>query len=637
MKKTLLILLITFNALLGQSNKEIDSLKIVLKHTTNDSLKIEALYKLGKFTLKTDIIQSQLYVKKLRILSTTLKSDLGFARTHNLEGIHYFMSGASEKAFLSFKKALFFSFKAKSFESQAASYNNIALYEYTNSNYLRATYNYIEALKINEKLKRYDEQCINMTNMVYSYLEIDDYINAEKYVLKALSLKPKLKNNEILIKVYLGLGIINRLKKNYNLSINYLRMSCDLLTKLRGMEDGIIYSQIALNYIDLKDFKNAKNYLHKSFLLSKKDESLILPATYNETLTKLFIETKDYEKAKKANNIARINYKKLSNEKGIFTSYQNSIAIAVAQNNYRAAYFYNVKADEIEKKFNTKKIKLAVSELNIKYDTLKKEKLLNESKTEAKFRNILLIFISILVVFLIFSSYLIFRKQALQIKQKIKENELNEALSKIETQDKLHKQRLHISRDLHDNIGSQLSYIASSIDNVKYGFKETNPNLNGKLGNISNFAKDTIVELRDTIWTLNDNDITVEDLETKIRVLLNKTKESHPEINFEIQFDSNLKQKNFKPLQILHTYRCIQEAVNNSLKHAFASKISIISTQIHNSMQIVIEDNGVGFSEVESGNGLFNMQKRMEEIEGQYKILSTNKGTQITILITLIA
>jgi signal transduction histidine kinase len=86
-----------------------------------------------------------------------------------------------------------------------------------------------------------------------------------------------------------------------------------------------------------------------------------------------------------------------------------------------------------------------------------------------------------------------------QNRQLEQESQLKLAISKIETQNKLQQQRLDISRDLHDNIGAQLTFIISSVDNIKYGFEIENPNLNSKLDRISNFTKSTIVELRDTI------------------------------------------------------------------------------------------------------------------------------------------
>lgn len=54
----------------------------------------------------------------------------------------------------------------------------------------------------------------------------------------------------------------------------------------------------------------------------------------------------------------------------------------------------------------------------------------------------------------------------------LQKNELKDALLKIETQNRLQEQRLQISRDLHDNIGAQLTFIISSVDSLKYAFAD---------------------------------------------------------------------------------------------------------------------------------------------------------------------
>lgn len=112
--------------------------------------------------------------------------------------------------------------------------------------------------------------------------------------------------------------------------------------------------------------------------------------------------------------------------------------------------------------------------------------------------------------------YLLYNQQKLKNRQLQKESELKEALARIETQNKLQDQRLKISRDLHDNIGAQLTFIISSIENLQYGFEIKNEKLTKKLQDISAFTKETIYELRDTIWAMNKSEISLEDLQTRI-------------------------------------------------------------------------------------------------------------------------
>src|SRR5690606_13799398 len=138
-----------------------------------------------------------------------------------------------------------------------------------------------------------------------------------------------------------------------------------------------------------------------------------------------------------------------------------------------------------------------------------------ERETEIKRKNTQFFILGLIILGLVVIGYLIYRQQKMKNKQQQQEFELKSAISKIETQSKLQEQRLQISRDLHDNIGSQLTFIISSVDNIKYAFDITNTKLNDKLSGISEFAKSTIVELRDTIWAMNKSEITFEDLQIR--------------------------------------------------------------------------------------------------------------------------
>jgi signal transduction histidine kinase len=241
----------------------------------------------------------------------------------------------------------------------------------------------------------------------------------------------------------------------------------------------------------------------------------------------------------------------------------------------------------------------------------------------------------VLTLFTGLIGFLIYRQQKLKNAQQEQEFQLKSAISQIENQNKLQEQRLSISRDLHDNIGSQLTFIISSVDNVKYGFDIQNEKLDNKLTNISSFAKDTIVELRDTIWAMNSNEITYEDLEIRINNYIEKAKEAKEKISFSFAIDESLKTQKLTSVEGMNIYRTIQEAINNSIKYAQAEIISVNVKNQNNQTKITITDNGIGFDNatIEKGNGLQNMKKRIEEIGGKFDLKSSDEGTRIEILI----
>ncbi len=71
------------------------------------------------------------------------------------------------------------------------------------------------------------------------------------------------------------------------------------------------------------------------------------------------------------------------------------------------------------------------------------------------------------------------------------------------------------------------------------------------------------------------------------------------------------------------------------VKHAGANEVRLRVPILARGMQIVIEDNGCGFGLGQLspfGNGLINMRKRMEEVDGSLKVDSAlGKGTKLTV------
>ena len=94
----------------------------------------------------------------------------------------------------------------------------------------------------------------------------------------------------------------------------------------------------------------------------------------------------------------------------------------------------------------------------------------------------ILLISALLILGIVF--YAVHKKNQFKKKQLQKEIDLKDALATIKTQNRLQEQRLRISRDLHDNIGSQLTFIISSIDNLKFISKDANQKLKDKLSNI---------------------------------------------------------------------------------------------------------------------------------------------------------
>lgn len=298
-------------------------------------------------------------------------------------------------------------------------------------------------------------------------------------------------------------------------------------------------------------------------------------------------------------------------------------------------YYSNIYQETLRSRLEKESYEV-MAELETKYQTEKKDLEIAQQQLELRSKNLQLYGSLVLAVILGIVGYLLYKQENLKNQQLKQESKLKEALGQIETQNKLQEQRMLISRDLHDNIGAQLTFIISAIENLKY-FEPIKDTLTFRYDSIANFTKQTITELRDTIWAMNSGQITLAQLSARISDYLERAGISTLGINFEFEVDKSL-DPNFSMVSSegIQIYRIVQEAIQNALKYAYPSQILVSVSQIDDGFQLVVKDDGTGFDEstIKPGNGLYNMKKRTEELGGKLEIDSEmGKGTSVTLLI----
>jgi len=408
------------------------------------------------------------------------------------------------------------------------------------------------------------------------------------------------------------------------------------IQRQRNDSVGIGYALEFLGYNQLliKDYKKSESYLMEALAIREKlkdDFSTMLNYTalgeyYNQTKQPLksnayFEKSNSLAEKIKYPDIQKYNYENIMHNYEILGDYKNA---------YQNLKAFNVLNDSL---YNTKRLK-DVEEISTKYETAEKEKEIAEKELALKNRNQWIFGLVALAVIIGLIGFLLYKQQTLKNIQQQKDNELKLALEKIESQNKLQEQRLSISRDLHDNIGAQLSFIVSTIDTIKYYVSDKNDRLINKLDNVGVFAKETIQELRDTIWAMNKSGITITDLQARIANFIEKAKQSYPNIHISLVMDKNIAEHTeFTGLQGLNIFRIVQEATNNALKYAEAKQIEIVINKEDGTIHFLVKDNGKGFveNEIEPGNGLLNMRKRALELGNELELSSdTENGTSVS-------
>ena len=192
----------------------------------------------------------------------------------------------------------------------------------------------------------------------------------------------------------------------------------------------------------------------------------------------------------------------------------------------------------------------------------------------------------------------------------------------------LQNQREQIARDLHDGIGSQLTHIISRLDIMAFNHK----GMENQLTALRDFTSETVQQLRETIWVLNQFEISFGQLTERIRGLLTRisTDMEYPKIKITASGEGTLL---LSPQLASSIFRIVQESVNNALKYADSTAISVCVTADKQRLAVLIHDNGKGFAidKVCLGYGLLNIKKRAEELNGSVDLNSSSDGTNILV------
>ena len=560
------------------------------------------------------------------------------SRSNNNLGIVYRDLGQYERALKLSQSAL----NTTDSLIKASAQTNIGVCHRYLANYDKALSNYLKALKIYEAkhLEKKIATIYNSIGLVYSYNGIDQ--KALEYHEKAKIINKKIDNKKGLSEVHNNMAIIfandGQLEKALESFKYSLRIEEDLDDK-KGMAESV--NNVGAVFYYLGQLDSARIYFEKSVKIEKSiGNNAGVAASYNN-IADLLIESQQENLAKAYIDSAMYFARESKAAVDIETALFNYSRFYETKNDNKRALDYYKSLTAFRDSILNIETNAKIAELEIEYDSEKKEKKIlsqrvdiAEKELEISNKNIQLLIIIISALFLIGIAYLFYNQQKLKNRQLQKENELKDALIKIESQNRLQEQRLRISRDLHDNIGAQLTFIISSIDNLKYGFKIENKNLATKLDEISAFTSSTISELRDTIWAMNINEISFEDLQTRISNYIDKAHLFDENIDFSFSIDSDVdKEQKFSSVVGMNIYRIIQEAIHNSLKYSGAKRIGVNISEDKEGVDISITDDGKGFEidSVQRGNGLNNMEKRSQNINTQLSINSDKKGTRITI------
>jgi len=213
-------------------------------------------------------------------------------------------------------------------------------------------------------------------------------------------------------------------------------------------------------------------------------------------------------------------------------------------------------------------------------------------------------------------------------------------LKKVMTAQELERKR--ISRELHDETGQLLSSLMLHLRHIKdSGYGE---DFDTNVENMRTLINKTITEVKRMSYQLRPSVLDDMGLISAIERLI---KEYRDVLQIEIDLIVHGKQSEQRMLTELEIaiYRILQEALTNIYKYAHAENVSIILTFRQETVQLIIEDDGVGFNldlhlksdATDNHLGLHGMRERAELFNGTFEIESQkDMGTTIYVTIPIV-
>jgi signal transduction histidine kinase len=195
------------------------------------------------------------------------------------------------------------------------------------------------------------------------------------------------------------------------------------------------------------------------------------------------------------------------------------------------------------------------------------------------------------------------------------------------------KLRNRVARDLHDDMGSTLSTINILSSMAKTKMTTDAVKTTEYLSKISDNSQRMMEAMDDIVWSIKPSNDSMQRVTARMREFATSVLEAKDiELNFSVQeevFDVKLNMEARRDFFLV-----FKEAVNNAAKYSGAEKVVVEVTLNKRAMVLTVQDNGRGFDVVKAdgGNGLGNMQKRAEAMNGRVRIYSKS-GTGTTVLI----
>lgn len=537
-----------------------------------------------------------------------------------IRGIAYDVLNEPDSALSLYREGYLLALEQSDSEMQASALNNIGLLHW-NENRLDSALDYYQKSEVIFSALGDDSGLMSTQNNIgLIYLDGNRAEDAFDYFQKVLN-KSKDGNSEYFESTaYQNLGISYAARSENDSAIFYLQKSIQIQEKIDNLW-GLAksYHSISSSYIDLGKMDLAIEAEENAIEINRGLNNKHGLASNFYQLADPYKIFEDYITASAYLDSARKYVTEVHNPELKQKIIEAKVKFFLLQKAPDMATEFNIETS-LKDSLNNEKINGRILEMMEKYESEQKEKQIRFQELEievqkGKNRSQLIIAIVAGILVIGLGIWIIARQR------------YRRKIESLEFQHRMQDEKHRISRDLHDNVGAQLTSIAARLDFMSYdndAAQETS-----ELNKVSNEARQTIDLLRDTIWALNKEGYSSADFLNRVKAYARR----YFGENIELSMKSIGKTIQLNPTEALNLFRIVQEAFQNILKHAEADKVEVSFNG--DDWKLQIKDNGKGFSSsdsLEDHYGLQNMKDRAEDIELSIELISKlGNGTCILV------
>lgn len=185
-----------------------------------------------------------------------------------------------------------------------------------------------------------------------------------------------------------------------------------------------------------------------------------------------------------------------------------------------------------------------------------------------------------------------------------------------------------LSQELHDGVGQSLYSVAIAMDNLSMAIEDEQ--LAAYIQEVRDEVGKAMEDVKFYSQSLRPKSLDQLGLLPTIETLVKSLRQKRMDLHITVV--SNCYDR-LSPVAEINLYRVVQEALHNIMKYAEATEVQIVFEKDRFGLQLIIQDNGIGFNveEEKEGLGLLHMGERISQLKGKTVIQSVvGEGTKIT-------